>query len=182
MAAKARARHRATPAQIGALASATRLRILRLTLENPLTNQEIAARLGLNPATALYHVRRLVETDLLEQLPPRSRPAGGVEVPYVSHGASWALDIGADDRPSSALLDAFLAEVQEVGVDRLEHVVRMRVAVSRKRRRELVRRLIELLDEYDDLDAGAEPWSLFFAMHPDAPSGTGRPARTRAAR
>jgi hypothetical protein len=80
------------------------------------------------------------------------------------------------------LLDAFLAEVQEVGVDRLEHVVRMRVAVSRKRRRELVRRLVELLDEYDDLDAGAEPWSLFFAMHPDVPSGTGPTARTRAAR
>jgi DNA-binding transcriptional ArsR family regulator len=169
---RARRRRRATPEQVGALGSPTRLRILRLTLGNPMTNQEIATRLRLNPATTLYHVRRLVEADLLEQLPARSRTAGGVEVPYVSRGASWSLDIADDDLPSSVVLDAFLAEVREVGVDRLEQLVRMRAVLTRRRRRELARRLVELLDEYADDDPGGEPWSLFFAMHPDPARST----------
>jgi DNA-binding transcriptional ArsR family regulator len=176
---RSRRRRRATPEQVGALGSPTRLRILRLTLGHPMTNQEIAARLRLNPATTLYHVRRLVEADLLEQLPPRARAAGGVEVPYVSRGASWSLDIVEDDLPSSVVLDAFLAEVREVGVERLEQVVRMRAVLTRKRRRELARRLVDLLDDYAEDDAGGEPWSLFFAMHPDPASAPGAAATER---
>jgi hypothetical protein len=95
----------------------------------------------------------------------------------VSHGASWALDVGADS-PSSAVLDAFLAEVREVGVDRLEEVVRMRAVLTRKRRRELVRRLVDLFDEYED-DATGEPWSVFFAMHPDRQDSVGAAAGGR---
>jgi DNA-binding transcriptional ArsR family regulator len=177
MSVRSRPRRRASAREVGALASATRLRILRLTLDDPMTNQQIAARLRMHPATSLYHVRRLVEAGLLEQLPPRPRPAGGVEVPYRSTGASWSLDLGEDDRPTPAMLDAFLAEVREVGVDRLEQAVRMRVVLTRKRRRELVDRLVELLDEYADTDPGGEAWSLFFALHPYPAHDAGPPAR-----
>src|SRR5262245_44839912 len=50
-------RRSATEAEARALASAVRLRIMRLCLDRPLTNKEIAERLGVNPATTLHHVR-----------------------------------------------------------------------------------------------------------------------------
>ncbi|MEJ7703661.1 MAG: winged helix-turn-helix domain-containing protein [Geodermatophilaceae bacterium] len=58
-------RRTATDAEARALASATRLRILRACLDEPLTNKEIASRIGRNPATALHHVRTLVSTGFL---------------------------------------------------------------------------------------------------------------------
>ena len=56
----------ATDAEARALASGLRLRILRMCLDEPLTNREIAAGLGRNPATVLHHVRTLVDTGILE--------------------------------------------------------------------------------------------------------------------
>ena len=47
------------------MASPLRLRILRLCLDAPLTNKQIAAALGRDPASVLYHVRRLVRTGFL---------------------------------------------------------------------------------------------------------------------
>ena len=56
-------RRPATDAEARALASGLRLRILRLTLDEALTNKEIAERVGRNPASVLHHVRTLVDTD-----------------------------------------------------------------------------------------------------------------------
>jgi predicted ArsR family transcriptional regulator len=163
-------RRLATPEEVSALASAVRLRILRLTLDRPLTNQELAERLGLNPATALYHVRRLVAVDLLAAEPPRPRAAGGVEIPYRATRRSWALELTEEEKPTAAMLDAFLSEVREVGLDRIEQAIRLRATLGRERRRELVGRLYALFDEYAaDDDPDGEPWSLFFAMHPGDP-------------
>src|SRR5439155_18198906 len=58
-------RRPATEAEARALASGIRLRILRLCLDRPLTNKEIAERLDANPATVLHHVRKLVDTGFL---------------------------------------------------------------------------------------------------------------------
>ncbi len=160
-------RRPATPAEIRALASAVRLRILRLTLRNPLTNQEIAEGLELNPATTLYHVRRLVEVGLLEKLPANVRPAGGLEIPYVSHGGAWALDI-EEGRLKSAPLDAFLQELRQVGVDKLRNGFRFHATLTPARRREMVSRIVAVIDEYQD-DTAGEPWAMFFAMHPTNP-------------
>src|SRR4051795_6284466 len=109
-------RRRATDAEARALASAVRLRILRLGLDEPLTNQEIAARLGRNPATVLHHVRTLVDTGFLEAQPVRRGTRGAREVPYLSTGKSWLMDL--EDRPPPSrdpLLAAFLEEVAAVG-------------------------------------------------------------------
>lgn len=160
-------RRPATTAEIRALGSAVRLRILRLALHNPMTNREIAEGLSLNPATALYHVRRLVEVGLLEKQPPQARPGGGVEIPYVSYGGSWALDVDEDDRLNSAAFEAFLDELHDVGVDKVQSAIRFHVPLTPERRRDLVSKVTAVLDEYQD-DTTGEPWAVFFAMHPGA--------------
>ena len=85
-------RRPATEAEARALASGIRMRILRLCLDRPLTNKEIAARLETNPATILHHVRTLVATGFLEAQPERRGNRGAREVPYLATGKSWASD------------------------------------------------------------------------------------------
>ena len=58
-------RRAATDAEARALASGLRLRILRLTLDEALTNKEIADALDRNPASVLHHVRTLVDNGFL---------------------------------------------------------------------------------------------------------------------
>src|SRR5882672_7388900 len=86
-------RRPATEAEARALASAIRLRIIRLCLDRPMTNKEIAARLDANPATTLHHVRKLVSTGFLEPQEERRGTRGAREVPYLSTGKSWTLDV-----------------------------------------------------------------------------------------
>ena len=59
------ARRPATRAEARALAHPLRLRILRLCLDEALTNREIAERVREQPATVLYHVRTLVRNGFL---------------------------------------------------------------------------------------------------------------------
>jgi DNA-binding transcriptional ArsR family regulator len=139
-------RRPATDAEAAALASAVRLRIIRLTYDRAMTNKEIAERLGKDPATTLHHVRKLVATGFLEPQPARSGNRGAREIPYLSTGLSWKL--AKDSAPhreetNEAMLQAFLGEVADVGpaaVDQVRLVVRMD-------RAELKRRLRSLFDE-----------------------------------
>src|SRR5438045_1919920 len=92
-----RRRIRSTQAPAGeaearALASAIRLRILRLCLDRALTNKEIAQRLEANPATTLHHVRKLVDTGFLAPQPERRGTRGAREVPYLATRKSWRMD------------------------------------------------------------------------------------------
>lgn len=114
-------RRLATEAEVATLASAVRLRIIRLTLQEPLTNAQIAARLHRNPATTLHHVRRLVGHGFLEALPARPGPRGSTEIPYRGTRLSWSLEgAGRDPSLAEAMLEAYLDEVTEVGVSALE--------------------------------------------------------------
>jgi predicted ArsR family transcriptional regulator len=163
-------KRRATDAEARALASALRLRILRLCLSEPLTNKEIAARLGRNPATVLHHVRTLVDTGFLEALPARRGTRGSREVPYRATGKSWLMDV--DDRPPPAhdpMLAAFLEEIAEVGEQRLQSS-RLALRLSPADLDEFRRRLHGLLDEYArrPVDPRGERWSLYLGMHPEA--------------
>ena len=112
--------------EAAALASAIRLRIIRLTALEPLTNAQIAARLGRDPATTLHHVRRL------EPLPARRGARGAKEIPYRSTGLSWALaDLPGREPLNEAVLEAYLEEVTEVGTAALRQsrlVVRLAAA------------------------------------------------------
>src|SRR3954466_7743925 len=83
------AEREATPDEMRALGHPLRWRILRLTLDVPLTNKEIAERLGRAPGTVLHHVRELVNAGFLEAQDVRSGKRGALERPYRATGKSW---------------------------------------------------------------------------------------------
>lgn len=162
-------RRRATDAEARALASAVRLRILRLCLDQALTNKELAARLDRNPATVLHHVRTLVDTGFLAAEPPRRGARGAREVPYRATGKSWLMDDAGGPTPGrDPSLAAFLEEVAEVGEDRLSST-RLGLRLTPAQREELEERLHGVLDEFARRPAGpdGQKWSLYLGMHPE---------------
>ncbi|MGD7732683.1 helix-turn-helix domain-containing protein [Propionibacteriaceae bacterium G57] len=162
----------ATDAEAKALASGLRLRMLRITLDEPLTNREIAKALGLNPATALHHVRTLVDTGYLEALEPRRGNRGAREIPYRATGKSWYTRTPFAE---ASMLEAFLAEFEAVSPDERD-LVRLGLRLPADQMDEFRQRLRDLVQEFHDRpsDLSAEPWSVFIAVHPDH-SRTGRP-------
>lgn len=169
-------RRRATEAEAKAVASAIRLRILRVCLDEPLTNQEIAGRLDANPATMLYHVRRLVATGFLAPQPERRGTRGAREVPYLATGKSWTLDFRNRPADGQAMIDAFLQEIALVENPGEIPMSRLALRLTQAEHDELVRRMVALFDELADRhlqnpDPDARPYSLFFALHPDASRG-----------
>lgn len=104
-----------------ALAHPVRLRIIRELYDGPLTNNELAQRLGRGKATVLHHVRALLDTGFVEALPPRPGPRGSREQPYRGTGKSWtlAMELGAEpDAGADATLTAVLEELRSAD-DRL---------------------------------------------------------------
>ena len=144
-------RRPATAAQATALASAARLRILRMTFHHPMTNKEIAQRLGRDPATTLHHVRKLVDAELLEALPVRRGTRGSREIPYRATGLSWALDYDDDAvdavTANQAMLEAFLGEVADAGVGNLDQW-RLALRLADEDVEEFRQRLRDLLIEF----------------------------------
>ena len=166
-------RRPATDAERRALASSLRLRILRLTVDEPLTNREIAERLGRNPATTLHHVRTLVDTGFLVAEPVRRGARGSREIPYRATLLSWRLSIGDDSGPQSrVMLETFLTEAEAAGLDRLR-ASRLGLRLRPEEREEFEDRLQVLLDEYAARppSQGGEAWSVFLALHPDVSRG-----------
>jgi predicted ArsR family transcriptional regulator len=92
-------RRPATDAEAKALASSLRVRILRMCLDEPMTNAQIAERLGRPPASVLHHVRTLTATGFLEALPAEEGPRGSRPVPYRATRKSWRLDTRARPAP-----------------------------------------------------------------------------------
>lgn len=143
----------ATAAQAKALASPMRLRILRLCLNQELTNQQLADRLGCDPSTAHYHARILLDAHFLELTESRRGPTGALEKPYRSTGLSWTLDLGAHDADATiAMVDAFRAELAESGQGSVESSSRFVLHLDDVRLEELVHRVQEVLDEYAATD------------------------------
>src|SRR5262245_39035990 len=103
-----RPRREATREEAKALAHPDRLRIIRLTFDEALTNKQLAERLGRNPGTTLYHLRMLVATGFMAAEEPRRGARNAAEVPYRSTGKSWTLDVGEpSDDAFAAMVDAF---------------------------------------------------------------------------
>jgi DNA-binding transcriptional ArsR family regulator len=156
-------RRRATILQAKAASHPTRLRILRLCGQQPMTNKQLADRLHSQPGTTLYHVRLLVQAGLLEPAPIRSGASGALEKPYRSTGQSWWLagngdtDDGQpyddrDDGSSLASIEAFQAELREAGPGAVRTYARFMLHLSEEEVRELDRRLLSVLDEYVQTD------------------------------
>jgi DNA-binding transcriptional ArsR family regulator len=154
----------ATEAEAKALASPLRLRILRMCLDEALTNAQLAERLGRPPASVLHHVRTLTATGFLEALPAARGPRGARTVPYRATGKSWSLETELA-RP---MIAAFLESAAALPAEQLE-VWRLGLRLDEAGRAELFRRLDEVLQEFAarPRDRDGRPWSVFLAVHPD---------------
>jgi predicted ArsR family transcriptional regulator len=166
-------RRPATEAEARALASTLRLRILRLCLDDALTNKEIAQRLGRNPGSVLHHVRRLADTGFLVALPERQGSRGSREIPYQATRKSWELS-GLTERlpglppPSQVILQTFLEELAEAGGE-MGDASRLALTLTAEHLEEFTERIGGILDEFAARppDPGGTRWSVFFAMHED---------------
>ena len=161
-------RRKATEAEANALASGIRLRIIRLTYADALTNKELAERLGRDPATTLHHVRKLVDTGFLAPQPPRKGNRGAKEIPYRSTGLSWELDgVGHESSVAEAMLEAYLAEIAEVPVADLSQT-RLVVRLPRKELSEFEQRLQDLLEEFKARSDGGDgdQTAIYVATYP----------------
>ncbi len=151
-----------------ALASAVRLRILRLCLDEAWTNREIAERLGRNPATVLHHVRTLVDRGFLSAEPVRRGARGSREVPYRATGKSWR----APDFPGKwqIMASTFLEELHEADPGSVR-MTRLGVRLSPAELDELLGRVDQFFEELADrrpAHEGRRPYSVLFALHEDA--------------
>ncbi|MFB9902527.1 ArsR/SmtB family transcription factor [Allokutzneria oryzae] len=161
-------RRTATEREAAALASAVRIRIIRLTVAEPLTNREIAERLDRDPATTLHHVRKLVDAGFLEALPARRGARGAREIPYRGTGLSWALEMdrygGTVNQP---VLEAFLAEIAETGVEHMRFT-RLSLRLGPAQHAEFESRLQDLIDEFAarPREPDGRGVGLFFARYP----------------
>ncbi|HWC41099.1 MAG TPA: winged helix-turn-helix domain-containing protein, partial [Actinomycetota bacterium] len=112
-------RRPATAAEAKALAHPLRMRILRLCLDQALTNKQLAEWLGKDPGTVLHHVRTLVASGFLVPEEVRQGAKGALEKPYRATGKSWTLSLEespvGDADATQAMLEAFLAELAEAG-------------------------------------------------------------------
>jgi predicted ArsR family transcriptional regulator len=160
-------RREATPEEAKALAHPDRLRIIRLTYDEALTNKQLADRLGRNPGTTIYHLRMLVATGFVAADTPRRGKRGAAEVPYRSTGKSWTLDIGEPSQDTiAAIVDAFRTEILESPLD-TRRTSRLALRLSPQRRADLEARLEALVEEAASWprDPDGEPWALFVALH-----------------
>jgi DNA-binding MarR family transcriptional regulator len=158
-------RRPATDEEAKALASALRLRILRICLGEARTNKEIAGILGRDPASVLHHVRTLVRAGFLEPQAERRGQRGAREVPYLATRKSWRLAAPAMDR---SMLDTFLEGIALVPAAELD-MARLGLRLSAADWAEFQGRLRGLLDEFADRpdDPSAPAWSVFLTLHPD---------------
>ena len=148
------------------LASALRMRILRLCLDDALTNKEIAVRLKMAPATTYHHVRLLAERGFLAAQEERRGNRGAREVPYLATRKSWRSRMGPGQH--RILVQAFLDELALADVRKVE-TIRLGVRLSGADRDEMMRKFVAIFSEYADRapDPDGEPWSLFFTAHED---------------
>jgi len=156
----------ATRAEARALAHPLRLRIIRLCLDQALTNRELAERLGEQPATMLYHVRTLLREGFLVREPERRGRRQARELPYRSTRKSLTLNLGPDSAVDLAIIDAVRSELAEVGPEALLTMSRLGVRLPPAMIDALVERMAELVREVarSDDEAG-EPIALLVVAH-----------------
>jgi len=156
----------ATPEEMRALGHPLRLRILRLTLDRPLTNKQLAERLGRDPGTVLHHVRTLLRHDFLVADEPRSGRRGSTERPYRATGRSWQLRLLPSPSHSVSVIDAVREEILEGGPDASLSTLRLGVRLSVEDIAELRRRVSALGDEFAARgSADGEPVGILAVVH-----------------
>lgn len=161
----------ATVEDLRALSHPLRWRILRLCLDEALTNQQLAQRLSLSPATTLRHVRALVNARFLEPEPVRTGERGALERPYRATGRTWGLAVLDLDEPELvqsvdlALLAAHRAEFIEGGPDASRDVSRGVLRLRPESLNELKDRMSALLTEFTARqDPDGDPLSYLWSL------------------
>jgi DNA-binding transcriptional ArsR family regulator len=164
-------RRPATAAEAKALAHPLRMRILRLCLDQALTNKQLAEWLGKDPGTVLHHVRTLVAGGFLVPDEVRQGEKGALEKPYRATGKSWTLSLEESPVPGAtatqAMLEAFLTELAEAGPDAATGFNRLALTLNPASRDELQARVLAVLDDFVTRppDPDGEPYGLLFGMH-----------------
>jgi Helix-turn-helix domain len=149
-------RKQATIEELKALTHPVRWRILRMCLDESLTNQELASRLGLWPTATLRHVRALASVGFLVAEPVRAGHKGALERRYHAVGRTWGLVFSELHEPELvehvdlAILSAYRRELldAEPGADRALRRGVMRLNPAS--RAELSERIVRLFDEFQE--------------------------------
>ena len=164
-----RQKREATPDEARALANPLRLRILRLCLDEALTNKQIADALGRDPGTTLHHVRTLVETEFLEVTEVRQGAKGALEKPYRATGKSWQVSVTDPEiraEGNLAIVDAFRDEVAELPPDDVVLLTRFANTLDDASMAEFQQRLVELVNEFAlRNDPGGSPYAFLIGGH-----------------
>jgi len=156
----------ATAAEMRALAHPLRLRILRLTLDEALTNKQLADRLGQDPGTVLHHVRTLVRSGFLAATPVREGRRGALERPYRSTGKSWQVRMLPSSDHTASVLEAVRDELLEGGPEATLSLVRLGVRLRPEDIDDLRARLQAIGEEFvlrDDPDG--DPVGILTLAH-----------------
>ena len=164
------ARREATPEEARALAHPLRLRVLRELYDGPLTNSELAARLGRDKATLLHHVRVLADTGFVEALPARRGTRGSREIPYRTLAKSWSLEVdrvAGRAEVEDAMVAAFTEEYAEAARLAPTQISRLALRLSDAEHAELVDRLGAVLQDFAARPPtpGGTPWAAFLSVH-----------------
>jgi DNA-binding transcriptional ArsR family regulator len=157
------------PEQLKALGHPLRLRVLEALGEGdlPMSNRELAQKLGVDPGHLHFHVRMLLKCGLIEQV----ATGKGREKPYRS--AARTLKVAPE------LVSAGASDLQATVVDDVRHgwneygdkgqfrFVRINVRISPERALEV---LTELVPTFEDLeDESAETLTITAILHPQTP-------------
>lgn len=159
-------RRPATRAEARALAHPLRLRILRLCLDEALTNRELADRLDEQAATVLYHVRTLERTGFLVREPERRGRRGAREIPYRSTRKSLRLEFGLDSGGHVAMIDAARAELADAGPEAVLTMSRLATRLKPEQLTTFVDQLTSLVNQAIAADEPeGEPIAIFVMVH-----------------
>jgi predicted ArsR family transcriptional regulator len=152
------------------------MRALRMCLDQARTNSELAAALGQQPATMLYHVRTLLRTGFLVEAASRPGPRGTVEKPYRATGKSARLDntmSSEDGALLRAVFEAVAAEVDDAGPGSVLEGTRMALRLRPEQLTGLLAQIRALLEQFPSIDdyLAAEPdseadsYALLLVLH-----------------
>jgi DNA-binding transcriptional ArsR family regulator len=167
----AKVKRQASVEELRALSHPARWRILRLCVDQSLTNKEIAGRMGMSPATTLRHVRALANAGFLVSEPDRPGARGSRERPYRATGRTWGLVAVDLDEPELvqrvdlAVVAAHRAELLGAGPDSSRDLSRGLMRLRPNSLAELKERVETLLLEFGARDEpDGEPLSYLWSL------------------
>jgi DNA-binding transcriptional ArsR family regulator len=157
------------PEQLKALGHPLRLRILETlggSAEDPLTNRELAERIGVVPGHLHFHVRMLLRTGLIErvEVPGREKPYRAVARTVRIEPALLATGLSSDVR--AAMLDEVQRGLARYGPEGRFRSAQLTVRMPLEHALELIAELAERMQDAED--PSAETLVITAVAHPQA--------------